>query len=310
MNEKIKQKLENQQYRLTGNHSAVKICHWTKKSLINEGLCYKQKFYGIESHRCCQMTPMLFCSNRCVFCWRTTEFFTDVKVRGRIDEPEQIVDNCIKQQRILLNGFPGNPKINMKKFKEAQNPTNFAISLSGEPAMYPKLWELIEELKKRKIYSFLVTNGLFPEALEKLNNLPTQLYVSVDAPNKKIYKKTDKPILTDFWERFTKTLELLPSLNTRKVLRITAVKDVNMLNPEEYAKLIEKAKPDWVEIKAYMWVGESRKRLKEKNMPSHQEILSFSRQIAEYVGLNIIDMQKESRVCLLAEKDSTKRFLQ
>src|ERR1051326_7497560 len=30
------------------NHSAVELCHWTKKSFANEGSCYKHKFYGIS----------------------------------------------------------------------------------------------------------------------------------------------------------------------------------------------------------------------------------------------------------------------
>ncbi|MBL7206405.1 MAG: 4-demethylwyosine synthase TYW1 [Candidatus Aenigmarchaeota archaeon] len=308
MDEKIKQKLENQQYRIVGNHSAVKICNWTKKSLIDNGECYKSKFYSIPTHRCCQMTPSMFCPNKCQFCWRSIEHFNAVKL-SKSDEPKDIVDGCIEGQRHLLNGFPGNTEINMEKFKEAQEPTNFAISLSGEPTIYSKLDGLIEELNKRKKFSFLVTNGQFPERLEKLESLPTQLYVSLDAPTKELYQKIDRPSLKDFWERFNKTLELLPTLDTRKVLRLTAVKGLNMTKVEEYAKLIEKANVDWIEIKAYMWVGESRNRLKEENMPTHNDIQEFSKQIAEKIEMDIIDEQKESRVCLLAEKDSRERFL-
>ena len=40
-----KKLMEKQGYRFIGNHSAVKTCEWTKKSLINKGSCYKQKFY-------------------------------------------------------------------------------------------------------------------------------------------------------------------------------------------------------------------------------------------------------------------------
>jgi len=38
----------------------------------------------------------------------------------------------------------------MKKWKEAQEPIQFAISLSGEPTLYSKIGELIEELRRRK----------------------------------------------------------------------------------------------------------------------------------------------------------------
>ncbi len=305
----IIQKLENQQYRLVGGHSAVKICHWTKKSLLHRGFCYKQKFYGIESHRCCQMTPSLFCPNKCLYCWRSMEFFSGKKISGKISGPKEIIDRCIEQHRVLINGFPGNPKTNMEKFREAQNPTLFAISLSGEPAIYPKLGELIEELKKRKIKSFLVSNGLFPERIENLGTLPTQLYISLDAPTKQIYKKIDRPLLKDFWERLNRTLELLPSLNTRTVLRVTAVKGLNMTRPKEYAKLIEKAASKFLEVKGYMWVGESRERLKEENMPSHAEVREFASEIGRGIGYKIIDEKGESAAVLLAEKDRKDRFL-
>ncbi|MEM4417777.1 MAG: 4-demethylwyosine synthase TYW1, partial [Nitrososphaerota archaeon] len=43
-------------YRVVGRHSAVKVCHWTKSALRGGKMCYKS-WYGIESHRCIQMTP-------------------------------------------------------------------------------------------------------------------------------------------------------------------------------------------------------------------------------------------------------------
>ena len=52
------------------NHTAAQTCGWTKNALRGEGKCYKYIFYGIESHRCIQMTPVVKCNERCVFCWR------------------------------------------------------------------------------------------------------------------------------------------------------------------------------------------------------------------------------------------------
>ncbi len=303
------ERLKRQQYRMIGSHSAVKVCHWTKKSLLDEGVCYKQAFYGIPSHRCCQMTPCMVCCNRCVFCWRDIDSFTGLKISGRPDEPREIIDNAIKMQRHLLNGFPGNPLVNRKKLSEAQDPKSFAISLSGEPTMYPSLGEMIGELKKRKVCSFLVSNGLFPERIENLGTLPTQLYISLDAPNRKVYQEVDRPLISRPWERFQKTLELLPSLGTRTVLRITAVKGLNMTDPEGYAALIKKAGPVFVEVKGYSWVGASRARLKEANMPSHGDVKAFAAEIAGFAGLEMIDEKAESAVVLLAEKDSGKRRL-
>ncbi len=225
------------------------------------------------------------------------------------DEPETIIEGCIRKQRELLSGFFGNERVNKKKIKEAQNPKYWAISLSGEPTIYTKLSSLIKELHRRGNCTFLVTNGLFPKRIESLDELPVQLYVSLDAPNKEIYNKIDRPTMKNSWERLNQTLELLPSLETRTVLRLTLVRNLNLCNAKEYSKLIKKANPMFVELKAFMAVGYARYRLQYSDMPSHEEIKNFAKEICSHTGLKIIDEKENSRVVLLAEKDSKKRKL-
>jgi len=292
----LKRILERQQYRLAGSHSAVKICSWTKKALRDEGFCYKQKFYGIESHRCLQMTPWLDCPNKCTYCWRMME---EVMLKNtKADDPDEIIESCIDSQRRLLSGFKGLGKVNLRKWKEAQNPNQAAISLAGEPAMYPRISGLIAEFGKRKFTTFLVTNGQFPDRLENMAE-PTNLYISLDAPDEKTYKSVDRPSFPGFWLRLNKSLELMKSFSCTKVIRLTMVRGLNMTNPKGYARLIEKASPDFVEVKGYMWVGFSRKRLAKENMPSHGEVREFSEKIAKETGYGYRDEQKESRVVLL-----------
>ncbi len=305
---KIKQVLEKQGYRFVGNHSACKVCEWTRKSLVDEDTCYKEQFYGIKAHSCCQMTPSVFCVNKCVFCWRDISLTSNSGFEGNIDEPREIIEGCIEAQRKLLSGFGGNNKTNTLKFKEAQDPKFFAISLTGEPTLYPKINSLITELHKRKCCSFLVTNGLFPKTLERLERLPTQLYISVDAPNKELYQKIDHPLNKNAWNSFNKTLELLPSLNTRKVLRITLIKDLNMNNIQDYASLIKKAQPDFVEVKAYMWVGHSKKNLELNNMPLHKEVVEFSKKLVCATDLNLKDQKANSRVVLLSSSQKKNKI--
>lgn len=312
--EVVIKRLEKQQYGLAGRNTAVKICTWTKKSLRDEDVCYKQTFYGINAHRCCQMSPSLnYCQNSCVFCWRSftsTEGFSDIPLELS-DDPEEIIDKSIEQQRKLLSGFGGNPKVNLKKFKEAQNPKHFAISLTGEPTLYPTLKEFIENLHKRNISTFLVTNGLKPEVLS--NVYPTQLYISLDAPNEEIYRKIDRSRIKDAWLLLNQSLKVMNekrNSKTRTTLRITLVKGYNDIRPEQYAKLIEVANPMFVEIKAYMHVGSSIYRLKKENMPSHEEILEFAQKISEHCNWKYEDEKPESRVVLLMKKeDKPKRFL-
>ena len=52
-----------------------------------------------------------------------------------------------------------------------------------------------------------------------------------------------------------------------------------MINPEEYAKLIKKAKPEFVELKAAMPVGYAQYRMAYGQMPRHEEIVEFAKEI-------------------------------
>ena len=303
--------LEKQQYGFVGNHSAVKICAWTKKSLLGKGSCYKQKFYGIKSHRCCQITPAVgFCQNRCEICWRPVEYTVGEKMDFDVDNPKDIVKKAPEMQKKLLSGFGGNEKANKKNLEQAKDPMHYAISLAGEPTVYPKLNELIRLLHKDGKTTFVVTNGMLPGVLEKIEP-PTQLYVSIDAPNEGLLKKIDKPVLKDAWKRLNKSLEVLKNLKkkTRTALRVTLVKGKNMQFPEKYAEMIKKADSHFVEIKAYMFVGASQERLAIENMPLHPEVVEFAKEIAKHSGYKVIDEQPESRVVLLMKKDFPGRIM-
>lgn len=310
--EKVKKILKKQHYEIVGNHSAVQICRWTKKSLRDEGVCYKEKFYGIKSHLCCQMTPsVMWCPNKCLHCWRAIELTLGDKLK-KIDSPSEIIDGCIQAQRKLLLGFKrGKTKnlsrANMKKYLEAQEPMQFAISLSGEPTLYSKIGGLIEELRRRKKTSFLVTNGIYPKKILELkekNQLPTQLYVSVMAPEKKSYEKIARSSKKDAWEKLNKTLEILPSLNCRTVFRMNLVKGLNMGEEliEEYAELIKKANPTFVEIKGFMSVGFARQRLGYDKMPSYEEMLEFVKKLATATGLKLLESHEYSRAFVLGKR--------
>lgn len=305
--------LKKHRYHIVGSHSAVKRCRWLYESIVNNRFCYKQKFYGIKSHQCVQMTPSLFyCTQRCLFCWRAQsgdiQLSWEEMALPKWDNPEEIVEGCIKAQLEILSGYKGNPKADPEKLKEARRPKHAAISLTGEPALYEPLGELIHAFHKRGFTTFLVTNGTLPSALARLSEEPTQLYVSVCAPNEEIYRKVCRPIIPNAWRQLKETLELLPSFNCPTVIRITAVRGLNMGNAAEYAQLINKADPTYIEPKAYMHVGFSRLRLKYEHMPSHWEIRDFACKIAAETGYNIIDESEESRVVLLSKHERAIKF--
>ena len=258
------------------------------------------------------MSPAtVFCQNKCLHCWRAIELTEGRKMDEKlIDSPSDIIKGCISAQRKLLIGFNGNKKVNRKKFLEAQEPMQFAISLTGEPTLYPKLGELINELREMGKTSFVVTNGLQADVLKNLakkKQLPTQLYLSLNSPNKEMYDKWHRSSVKDAWKKLNVTLALFPKLKTRKVIRMTLVKDLN--NDEkyikEYSKLIKKAKPDFIEVKSYMAIGFSRDRkgMGYDKMLSHSEIKEYSKKLVKELknGYKILDEHKLSRVVLIGK---------
>jgi tRNA wybutosine-synthesizing protein 1 len=293
-----------QGYRFVGKHSAVKVCEWAKKSIRSCANCYKQQFYGINSHQCVQMSPAaFFCDLNCLHCWRSLNF-TLPRKNFVWDSPELIVDGCIKEHIKYIQGFGGRKiKIKSKTMKEAKQPKHFAISLSGEPTLYPYLPEMIDIIKQRKMTAFLVTNGAHPEMIEKLlDHQPTNLYVTLAAPDKSLFKKECCPMISDGWERLQKSLSLLKKFECNTVIRLTLNRNNNMLFPKQYAKIIELAQPKFVEVKGYVAVGGAREKMGVPSMPYHKEIVEFAKDIEKNSKYKIIDEKPDSRVVLLKKQ--------
>ncbi len=304
MTAELMTKYKKSHYRVIGNHSGVSVCRWTKSALRGNRHCYKQEWFGIKSHRCLQLTPSLqFCNFACQFCWR----FHDVnrfKLNTEWDDPKFILDEAIKAQRVLLSGFGGNEKTSKEMFKEAVKPTNVAISLDGEPTLYPKLAEFIREIKSRKMTAFLVTNGTVPDRLKELiekNAEPTNLYISVYGTSEEDYQKVCKPSIPNVFEKVKESLKLMREFKeARTIFRITAVKNLTMNNPEGYSELIKMSEPQFVEIKGYAWLGESRQRLTKEAIPTMEELEVFVNDIAKNSGYVIKARDDVSRVVLLS----------
>ncbi|MEM5869614.1 MAG: 4-demethylwyosine synthase TYW1 [Candidatus Aenigmatarchaeota archaeon] len=307
-----RKKLRNAKYGVFG-HSTVHICNWTKRALRNQGTCYKNKFYGIETHRCMEFSPAgMFCQNRCIYCWRPTEFYKLLEMKvEQVDEPEQIIQALIKERKKLLTGFGSNKKVKREKLKEAYDPTHFAISLSGEPTIYPKLPEMIKYLKTlpQTKSIFLVTNGQEPKMLERLEResaLPTQIYLSMNAGTKGTFFKVNCPLLKDAWKRFDKSLKFLSKTKTRTVIRITLIKGFNDSEEEipEFAKLVKKANPNFVEVKSYMHVGSSITRLSAQHMLEQNEVKNWAEKLRNFLpNFEYMDEQEESRIVVMQNKE-------
>jgi tRNA wybutosine-synthesizing protein 1 len=216
------------------------------------------------------------------------------------NDPETIVDGCLKTQRKLISGYKGHPSVTAFKFREASDPKHVAISLAGEPTLYPFLNGLIGCFNKHGLTTFLVSNGTNPEALMQLNMEPTQLYISLCAPDEETFRKVCRPQIPNAWGKLCQTLSILSTFKCPTVLRLTLTRNLNLKDPERYAGLIEGANPTYVEPKAYMHVGFSRLRLNFENMPSHQEIRQFAARLAKETGYDLLQEAPESRVALLS----------
>lgn len=311
------ERMIKQRYHFAGRHTVVKKCYWTHKALVEDRHCYKCKFYGIESHRDIQMSPAAFwCWNACLHCWRIRPQdlgldLDETRIPEEIlDDPKKLVDELIRVHRKLISGYKGHPKVDEKKFWEAWNPVHVTLSLTGEPTLYPRLGELLREIHRRGMTSFLVTRAVRPDILANLEEEPSQLYVSIEAWDKKSYNFFTRPLVPRAWELTVETLELLPSFSSPTVLRITLVKGFN--DTEEalrgFAKLVELSQPTYIEIKSYMWVGASRMRLSKANMAEHEYVRKVGLRLGELTGYPLLGESRASRVVLLSRLEKPIRL--
>uniref|UniRef100_A0A1J3C7N0 tRNA 4-demethylwyosine synthase (AdoMet-dependent) n=1 Tax=Noccaea caerulescens TaxID=107243 RepID=A0A1J3C7N0_NOCCA len=272
----IRASLTKQGYKIIGSHSGVKICRWTKSQLRGRGGCYKHSFYGIESHRCMETTPSLACANKCVFCWRHHTNPVGKSWQWKMDDPKEIVKGALDLHTKMIKQMKGVPGVTPEKLQEGLNPRHCALSLVGEPIMYPEINALVDELHGKRISTFLVTNAQFPEKILMMKPI-TQLYVSVDAATKESLKAIDRPLFADFWERFIDSLKALQEKQQRTVYRLTLVKGWNTEELDAYFNLFSIGKPDFIEIKGVTYCGSSAtSKLTMENVPWHADVKAFS----------------------------------
>jgi wyosine [tRNA(Phe)-imidazoG37] synthetase (radical SAM superfamily) len=202
-------------------------------------------------------------------------------------------------------------------YQEAQSPGHAAISLAGEPTLYPFIDELVEEFRLRSCTTFIVTNGTTPDTLAAMNSLPTQLYITLPPPDEALYRKIHRPLEKGMYGQIMKTLDLVGSLSCRTCLRITLVKGLNGLSPESlvdgYVDLVNRANPNFLEIKGF--AVEARALLLKKRLglggtgdkigesasfaPSHEDVMEFARQLADAGGFQLLEQVEQSRDVLL-----------
>lgn len=220
-----------------------------------------------------------------------------------MDQPDIILKEAIENHQNMIKQFKGVPGVKEERFEEGMTVKHCALSLVGEPIMYPEINRFVKLLHECKISSFLVTNAQFPAEIRNLKPV-TQLYVSVDASTKESLKKIDRPLFKDFWQRFLDSLKALAEKQQRTVYRLTLVKAWNVDELQAYAQLVSLGSPDFIEVKGVTYCGESSaSSLTMANVPWHEEVVRF---VSELVGLipdyEIACEHEHSNCLLIAHK--------
>lgn len=279
---KLRQNLEKQGYRLVGSHSGVKLCRWTKSMLRGRGGCYKHTFYDINSSQCMEMTPSLACANKCVFCWRHHTNPISRHFRWKQDPPELLIAQGMAGHYQMIKQMRGVPGVTPERLATAMQIRHCALSLVGEPIMYPQINGFCDLLHENHISSFMVTNAQFPEQLRDLKPV-VQLYLSIDAPTPEELKRIDRPLFEDYWDRCLSCVKELAKKPQRTVFRLTLVNLYNTENVRAYADLVAMGQPDFIEVKGVTYCGTSTSSTltMKDNVPRHDEVIGFCAALCE-----------------------------
>ena len=228
-------------------------------------------------------------------------------------EVDRDIDCCIENRdeiETLVNRALTSPEEIIQAHCEALEPNHAAISLDGEPLLYPKISDLVEEFRKREMTSFIVTNSTCPQKVSSMDFLPSQFYFTLPAPNEKIYKKTCRPMIKNGWQRIQESLGLIDSLSCRTLIRLTAVKNLNLKESyiKDYIKIVEEANPNFFEIKGFTLQAKAlkiSKRLKSQDkvtdyFPDYDYLYNLAEKFEEMSSFSLIYTNKASRDFLFA----------
>ena len=274
-------------------------------------------------------------ANKCVFCWRHHSNPVGTEWKWQMDPPEMLVEGALQNHYKMIKQMKGVPGVLPERFEEGFQVRHCALSLVGEPIMYPEINTFTELLHEKGISSYLVTNAQFPEEMKTLKPV-TQLYISIDASTKDALKAVDRPLNRDFWERFTSCIEQLALRLERTVFRLTLgrpknytqvtlcklylhdsgfhissfylVKGWNAEEIDNYAKLVLIGKPDFIEVKGVTYCGTSKaSKLTMENVPWHEEVIFFVQKLADQLSDYEIACEHEHSNCILISHKKFKK---
>ncbi|KEG08956.1 tRNA wybutosine-synthesizing protein 1 [Trypanosoma grayi] len=202
----------------------------------------------------------------------------------------------------MVKQMRGVPGVTPVRLEEAMRVRHCALSLVGEPIMYPEINTFVDLLHEQDISSFMVTNAQFPEQLRDLKPV-TQLYLSIDAPTPEELKRVDRPLFEDYWERCLACVRELRRKPQRTVFRLTLVNQYNTENVAAYADLVRLGWPDFIEVKGVTYCGTSTTSTltMKENVPRHVEVVRFCEALCEALASCAVPKDKDTWLSTEAE---------
>ena len=132
--------------------------------------------------------------------------------------------------------------------------------------------------------------------------LPTQVYLSTNASNKKMFHQINRPMHKDAWERWWESLRFLATVDTRTVLRLTLIRGYNdsVGIADEFAEMMVQGNPHFIELKSYMHIGMSNQRLEQDHMLEMYEVRDIAAKLCEKMSsFSVMDESEVSRIVVL-----------
>ncbi len=236
---------------------------------------------------------------------------TDTTLKNyKLDEDIKCCIDSRNEIEDLISRTLTTPDEIMQAHMEATNPNHAAISLDGEPMLFPLISDFVKEFKDRNMTTFIVTNGTLPERIKSLSIYPSQLYITLPAPNEQIYKKVCRPMIKNGWDNIMDSMNLIESLSCRTVVRLTAVRGLNIDDRyiDEYIKIVEKSNPNFFEIKGFTLQAKAlliKERLKSEKpiqefFPDYDYLEKIALKFEEIGNFPLIYKNKPSRDFLFA----------
>lgn len=164
------------------------------------------------------------CNHNCLMCWRSKEQ-DNQRYYAKKEKNSLKIDEYIR----LIRSFPRSVKF-------------VDIVGGGEPLLFKELGRLCTEIKKRKVYGRIITNGALFDKL-KINDLKkcawNEVRISFHAGSREVYKKVNG---VDDFEKVKSNIKMLVDLAKEKgVLKVSMLFVIQKDNVKDIVSFVNLA---------------------------------------------------------------------